>query len=261
MNKRFSNQVSIITGGATGIGYSVAKRLGEEGSKLVIVDQDADLGKQTVAEFNASDMNAVLVIGDVSDEKVAENAVAQAKKNWDRLDVLINNATTNPRKHPKYTANFESYPLELWQKYIDVNLTGLFLCSQEIGKVMAKQRNGVIVNISSIYGNVGADQRIYGKKDMSTPVAYAATKGAFLNFTRYVAANWHKKNVRVNTLSLGGVFKNHDKEFVKKYSEKTILGRMAKKDEYEGAILFLMSDASSYMTGSNLVIDGGWTTW
>ena len=198
-------------------------------------------------------------ICDLSKEKSRNLLIKNINKN--NINILINNATTNPRKHPKYSAKFESYPLDLWQKYVDVNLTGLFLCSQEIGNIMAKQRNGVIVNVSSIYGNIGTDQRIYGKKDMNTPVAYAATKGAFLNFTRYTAAYWQKKNVRVNTLSLGGVFKNQDKEFVKNYSEKTILGRMARNDEYIGALLFLISDASSYMTGANLIVDGGWTAW
>ena len=128
---------------------------------------------------------------------------------------------------------------------------------------MAKQKNGVIINISSIYGMSGADQRIYGKSNLNSPVSYAASKGGIVNLTRYLAAYWNKKNVRVNTLTLGGVQDNsyQSKEFIKKYSEKTILGRMAKKEDYEGAILFLISDASSYMTGSNLIIDGGWTSW
>ena len=128
---------------------------------------------------------------------------------------------------------------------------------------MAKQKNGVIVNISSIYGMTGADQRIYDKSNLNSPVSYAASKGGIVNLTRYLAAYWHKKNVRVNTLTLGGVKDEsyQNKKFVNKYSEKTILGRMANKEDYQGAILFLMSDASSYMTGSNLIIDGGWTAW
>jgi len=131
-------------------------------------------------------------------------------------------------------------------------------------KTLSKQmKKGVIVNISSIYGMSGVDQRIYSTSKLNSPVSYAASKGGIINLTRYLAAYWQKKNVRVNTLTLGGVQDNsyQTKQFIKKYSEKTILGRMAKKDEYEGAILFLLSDASSYMTGSNLVIDGGWTTW
>ena len=128
---------------------------------------------------------------------------------------------------------------------------------------MAKQKKGVIVNISSIYGISGSDKRIYGQSNLNSPVSYEASKGGIVNLTRYLAAYWHKKNVRVNTLTLGGVQDDsyQSKEFIKKYSEKTIFGRMAKKDEYEGAILFLLSDASSYMTGSNLIIDGGWTAW
>ena len=142
-------------------------------------------------------------------------------------------------------------------------MTGVYLCSQEFGKIMSKQKKGVIINISSIYGMVGADQRIYGNNKLNLPVSYAASKGAILNLTRYLAAYWHGQNIRVNTLTLGGVqdTRYQDKKFIEKYSEKTILGRMAKKHEYNGAILFLMSDASSYMTGSNLIVDGGWTAW
>jgi NAD(P)-dependent dehydrogenase (short-subunit alcohol dehydrogenase family) len=145
---------------------------------------------------------------------------------------------------------------------LDVNLTGVFLCSKEIGKIMLKQKSGVIVNISSIYGMVGADQRIYGKSKLNSSVSYAATKGGIVNMTRYLAAYWQKKNIRVNTLTLGAVLDKYmDKEFIKNYEQKTMLGRMGNKEEFGPALLFLMSNASSYMTGANLVIDGGWTAW
>jgi NAD(P)-dependent dehydrogenase (short-subunit alcohol dehydrogenase family) len=128
---------------------------------------------------------------------------------------------------------------------------------------MKKQSNGVILNISSIYGIQGSDQRIYGKSRLNSPSFYALTKGGMVNFTRYLAAYWNRKNIRVNTLTLGGVLDKNlqNKNFIKKYSEKTMIGRMANKKDYDGALLFLCSDASSYMTGSNLVIDGGWSAW
>ena len=159
---------------------------------------------------------------------------------------------------------FEDYPLDLWNKVVETNLTGVFLCCQEFGKTMGKQKTGgSIVNISSIYGINGADQRIYGKSQLNSPPSYAATKGAIVNMTRYLAAYWHGKNIRVNTMTLGGVLDktNMKKEFIDNYSKKTILGRMANSDEYNGALLFLLSNASSYMTGANLVLDGGWSAW
>ena len=128
---------------------------------------------------------------------------------------------------------------------------------------MKKQMKGTIINISSIYGLVGADQRIYGKSKLNSPISYSVTKSAIINLTKYLASYWYNTNVRVNTLTLGGVKDNlyMNPEFVKNYSKKTILGRMAEKSEYNGGLLFLISDASSYMTGANLVIDGGWTAW
>ena len=128
---------------------------------------------------------------------------------------------------------------------------------------LSKQKKGVIVNISSIYGVVGNDQRIYGKGGINAPPSNAVSKAGIINLTRYLAAYWHKKNIRVNTLTLGGVKDEsyQTKRFIKNYSEKTMLGRMASKIEYNGALLFLLSDASSYMTGSNLIVDGGWTAW
>ena len=256
------NKTIILTGSSGFLGTRYAHALSKLNANLVLVDYQNKKNKKLETElkklYNTKPMSFDI---DISNQDSVRDLTSTVIKKYKKIDVLINNATTNPKSHPKYTANFESYPLDLWQQYLDVNLTGLFLCSQEIGTIMAKQNNGVIVNISSIYGNVGADQRIYGKKNMSTPVSYATTKGAVLNFTRYVAAYWQKKNIRVNTLSLGGVFNNQDKEFIKNYSNKTMLGRMARNDEYIGALLFLISDASSYVTGTNLIVDGGWTAW
>ena len=186
--------------------------------------------------------------------------VKKVVKKYGKIDVLVNNAAYQGDDKLR-TIPFEKLPLESWNKAIDVNLTGIFLCCQEIGKIMVKQKKGVIINISSTYGIVAPDQRIYGKSHQNSAIFYAATKSAVLNLTRYLAAYWQGKGIRVNTLSPGGVEKNQEVNFKRKYSEKTMLGRMAKKDEYVGPIIFLASDASSYMTGSNLIVDGGWTAW
>jgi len=197
--------------------------------------------------------------------------VLSLKKNiltdFKKIDGLINNAAyTNIdaiKNSDDITAPFEKFSFELWKKILDVDLSGVFNCCKVFGSQMVKQRKGTIVNIASIYGIVGNDQRIYGNSKINSPVSYAAAKGGIITLTRYLAAYWYGKNIRVNTLTPGGVIDEsyQSKEFIKKYSEKTILGRMARSDEYNGALLFLMSDASSYMTGANLVIDGGWTAW
>jgi len=255
----------ILTGSAGRIGRRFANVLSQAGADLILVDieksKNEKLSKEITKKYKT---NCDAYYADFSDSSDIINLVNYTLKKYGKIDVLINNAHFIPRKDSKLSSTFEEYPLELWNKTIDINLRGLFLCCQKVGKVMVKQKKGVIVNVSSIYGLVGADQRIYGKSKLNSPSFYAATKGAMVNLTRYLASYWQGKNIRVNTITLGGVFdkKLHtDKTFLKKYSEKTILGRMANNEDFDGAILFLASNASSYMTGANLVIDGGWTAW
>ena len=266
-NKLFNlkNKTIVLTGSAGRLGTRFAHVLSKSGANVVLIDieQSANkkLERELILQYKTKPTSFCV---DISDQNKVKQLIKKIMLKYSKIDVLINNAHFIPRTHAKRDASFEKYPLDLWDETISINLRGLFLCCQEIGQIMLKQKKGVIVNISSIYGIVGADQRIYGKSRLNSPPFYAASKGAMVNFSRYLAAYWEGKNIRVNTLTLGGVFdeKLHkDKTFVKNYSKKTILGRMANKNEYNGAMLFLCSDASSYMTGSNLVLDGGWTAW
>ena len=180
--------------------------------------------------------------------------------------VLVNNAAidSNPSSPPEENGLFEDYPESLWDKVMDVNLKGVFLTSQVFGGHMAKNAGGSIINISSIYGIVSPDQSLYEYRRKNDeiffkPASYSASKSAILNLTRYLGVYWAKNNVRVNSLILAGVFNDQDEEFLKSYCSRIPIGRMAFQDDYNGALIFLASDSSSYMTGSDLVIDGGWT--
>jgi 2-deoxy-D-gluconate 3-dehydrogenase len=205
---------------------------------------------------------------DVTSPESARGMVQAALKTFGRLDILVNSAALDPKFDPQNISasdgSFENFPLEAWQQAMDVNLTGAFLCSQAAVKPMLAQGGGVMINIASTYGLVGPDQRLYqkpGQPPRYKPVYYPVTKAGIIGLTHYLAAYYAGKNIRVNTLTPGGVFNNHDDQFVQAYSSRTILGRMARKNEMNAALLFLASDASAYMTGSNLVVDGGWTAW
>ena len=217
-----------------------------------------NIAKQLEKKYKNSILPIKLVL---TDQKSIKNMVKKTIKKFSKIDVLINNAAFLGKVGKERQIKFEDLPLSLWDKAVSVNLTGIFLSCQEVGKIMVKQKHGVIINIASTYGIVAADQRIYGKSGQNSAVYYAATKSGILNLTRYLASYWQGTGIRINTLSPGGVENNQGNSFIKNYSYKTMLGRMARKDEYVGAILFLASDASSYMTGSNLIIDGGWTSW
>lgn len=260
-----SGKVIVLTGSAGRVGSRFSEVLSAAGANVVLVD--IDMERNTKLEKSLKQKYHVepfAVNCDISVPNQVKELVKRILQKYKKIDGLINNAHFVPREHPQKNAPFESYPFELWDKSITINHRGLFLCTKEIGKVMSKQKNGVIVNISSIYGIIGPDQRIYDKSGLNSPAFYSFTKGGMVNLTRYLASYWHGKNIRVNTLTLGGIFdeKLHtNKKFVKNYAEKTIIGRMSNKEDYDGAILFLISDASKYMTGANLVIDGGWSSW
>jgi NAD(P)-dependent dehydrogenase (short-subunit alcohol dehydrogenase family) len=259
------NKTAIVTGALGLIGKEHCKALSEAGANVVV----ADLDEQEAIEFAKSlDSESFGIFLNVTNKASVQNVKEKILEKFGHIDVLVNNAAINDMfENPKAAteqSKFENYPLELWQKSIDVNLTGVFLCSQVFGFEMAKQKKGSIINIASTYGIVAPDQTLYqkedGTQDFYKPPAYSATKGAIIMFTKYLASYWGKNGVRVNTLTPGGVENSQDEFFIKKYSAKTLLGRMAKPNDYKGALIFLASDASEYMTGANLIIDGGWTT-
>ena len=257
----FSNRVIVITGAAGLLGSEYADGFCQAGGNVVLADKNFEKCKKLAAKLEKKyGVKSLPIKLDVTNPNSIKKMVAHITKKFSKIDVLVNNAIYPEIGKIKKT-KFEDFPLDIWKKGIDVNLTGMFLCSQQIGEIMKKQKNGVIINISSIYGIKGPDQRIYGKTKIIKSALYATTKGAVINFTKYLASYWNRTGIRVNTLSLGGVEENQDRNFKKKCSDKTMIGRMAKKDEYVGALLFLSSDASSSMTGSNLIIDGGWNSW
>jgi NAD(P)-dependent dehydrogenase (short-subunit alcohol dehydrogenase family) len=266
-----AGKVIIITGGAGLLGSQFTEALASAGAYPVVADIDGGMAGTVASglqDFFPSS-KALPVQVDIADKPSVENMVSHVLDTFGRIDGLVNNAAINPKfeknEGKRHSSSFEEFPLDAWNLSLQVDLTGTFLCTQAVGRVMVELQSGSIVNISSTYGNVGPDQRLYEKEGTTErsfkPVSYSVTKGAILNFTRYLATYWGKAGIRVNTLTLGGVFNGHDDEFVEKYSWRTPLGRMARKDEYCGALLFLLSGASSYMTGSNMIVDGGWTAW
>ena len=257
-----SNKTIILTGGAGFLGSQYAEGLSQAGANIVLADINYAGCKNLAKQLEERYQNSVLPIKlDLTNQKSIKDMVKKTIKKFPKIDVLINNAAFQGKSGKERQIKLEDLPLSLWDKAVSVNLTGIFLTCQEVGKIMVKQKHGVIINIASTYGIVAADQRIYGKSGQNSAVYYAATKSAILNLTRYLASYWNRTGIRVNTLSPGGVENNQGSSFIKNYSYKTMLGRMAGENEYVGAIIFLASDASSYMTGSNLVGDGGWTAW
>lgn len=262
-------RVAVVTGGAGLLGRSHGLALGQAGGKVVIADVDGSGAERVAAEIAERTGVEVLACNtDVTDAEAVNGMVERTLEAFGRLDILVNNAALDPKfdagSAGRHAATFEDFPLDAWRQALDVNITGMFLCAQAAARPMLEAGSGVIVNIASTYGLVGPDQRLYareGEPPAFKPVTYSVSKAAALGLTRYLATYYAGKGIRVNALTPGGVFAGHDEVFLERYSLRTVLGRMADKEEISAALLFLVSDASSYMTGANLVVDGGWTAW
>jgi NAD(P)-dependent dehydrogenase (short-subunit alcohol dehydrogenase family) len=262
-----SGKVVIVTGGMGQLGRQFTRALAERGAKVAVLDQKID--EAAAAQHFGELRNSLLLVAtDITKRASLEAALTEINQKLGTPEGLINNAGLDspPGVPAAENGPFETYPEASWDKVLEVNLKGVFLCCQVFGSAMARAARGSIINISSIYGLVSPDQRVYEyhRKSGQTffkPVAYSASKSGVLNLTRYLATYWSPHGVRVNTLTFAGVFNNQDEGFLKPYCAKVPLGRMAREDEYNGAVIFLASDASSYMTGANMVLDGGFTAW
>jgi NAD(P)-dependent dehydrogenase (short-subunit alcohol dehydrogenase family) len=259
-----SSDLVLITGACGQLGSEYAKTFLIRGAKVVGLDVRPSACCDALAEQYPS--HYLFCEADVTSKTSLQRAQARILATFGTPTVLINNAAIDspPSAPPEENGTFEGYPEASWDKVIDVNLKGVYLCCQVFGAAMAQAGRGSIINVASIYGVVSPDQNIYDYRRQRgevffKPVAYSASKSGVLNLTRYLAVYWAKHSVRVNSLTIAGVFNHQEQAFLDAYCGRIPVGRMAKTDEYNGSVLFLASAASHYMTGSNLVVDGGWT--
>ena len=269
-NSLFSveNRIVVVTGGLGQLGRQFSLALAEHGAKVAVLDANVD-NPRVKAQFGDDPGDQLLfVAADVTSRPSLETALEQVRKAWGVPHALVNNAGLDspPGAPADENGPFETYPEESFDRVMEVNSKGVLLCCQVFGGAMAAAGRGSIINIGSMYGMVSPDQRIYEyratmNEGFYKPVAYAVSKSSLYNLTRYLATYWAPNGVRTNTLTFGGVFDGQDEQFLEGYCARVPLSRMARDDEYNGAVIFLVSDASSYMTGANMTLDGGWTAW
>ncbi len=260
----------VVTGGLGQLGHAFALALIEQGARVAVFDLGNDRAaiEKRYGE-RADDANLYFVAADVTSRSSLEAGLDQVVRHWGSVPHgLVNNAgiDTTPDAPPEVSGPFEQFPEEVFDRVMTVNTKGVVLCCQVIGGAMAEAGRGSIVNVGSIYGIVSPDQSLYEDRRRNgevffKPAAYSVSKSALYNLTRYLATYWAPKGVRSNIVTFAGVFNDQNESFRKRYCTKVPLGRMADADEYAGGIIFLLSDASSYMTGANLVMDGGFTAW
>lgn len=256
---RLEGKVVVLTGAAGIIGQEVVRTVVEAGARVFALDRDM----AALERLGPPHASLLLHEADVSDLQSLRAAHSILAAQWGEADVLLNNAAT---KTDNFFEPFESFPLDDWNQIMGVNLTGAMLAAQVFGSPMAQRGSGSIVNTLSIYGIVGPDQGIYegseylGRK-INTPAIYSASKAGLWGLTKYLATYWGHRGVRVNAITPGGIFSGQNEAFVRNYSSKVPLGRMASAQDMAHAMQYLSSEASRYVTGHNLVVDGGWTAW
>ncbi len=267
-----TDKVAIITGGAGFLGEMHAEAIAGAGANPVLADVKGTLAEDVARRISVKyKVKALGIRTDITSKEDIERLLKTVLNTFNRIDILINNVANDPKVKEGSRniewSRFENFPLDQWNEDVKIGLTGTFLCSQVIGTEMARRRSGVILNISSDLGVIAPDQRIYKKEghpeEMQAvkPVSYSVVKHGIIGLTKYLATYWAGKRIRVNALCPGGVYNNQPEDFVKKLTSLIPMARMAKRDEYKAAILFLVSEASSYMTGSTLIVDGGRSCW
>jgi NAD(P)-dependent dehydrogenase (short-subunit alcohol dehydrogenase family) len=266
-----TGRVAVITGGAGLLGTKHAEIIAAAGGSPVLLDlPQAKPQAAAAAIAKQYGVDAAGLAADITQLAEVEKVRDELLARFGHIDILINNAANNPKVESsgaKAWSRLENFPLEVWNDDIRVGLTGAFLCSRVFGSEMAKQGKGVILNVASDLAMIAPDQRLYRQPGLPEdeqpvkPVTYSVVKTGLIGLTRYLATYWATSGVRVNAISPGGVFNNQPEAFLVELHQRIPLGRMAHVDEYQGAILFLCSDASSYMTGANLAVDGGRTCW
>ena len=266
-----TGRVAVITGGAGLLGQKHAEAIIEMGGVPVLLDIAAERAASAAAALAAAYDRPAYGFGlDITNPEAVTAMLAQVLEQCGRVDILINNAANNPKMEAqdgKQWSRFEHFPLSIWDQDIAIGLSGAFLCSQVFGAEMARQGSGVILNIASDLSAIAPDQRIYRQPGLPDdqqpvkPVTYSVVKAGLVGLTRYLATYWADRGVRVNALSPGGVENGQDEAFVQRLTNLIPMGRMADKDEYKAVVVFLVSDASAYMTGVNLLMEGGRTVW
>lgn len=264
-----TGRTAVVTGGGGILGRGFCRVLAEHGARVAVLDLDAQAASASAEAVRELVMGAELLAlpCNVAEPEQVSEAVAQVVARFGGIDILHNNAATKTGDLKEFFEPFETYKQNTWREVMSVNIDGMFLMAQAIGRQMLTQgRGGSIIQTASIYGVVAPDQRIYEGsrylgRQINTPAVYAASKAAVVGLTKYLAAYWGDKGIRVNTLTPGGVESGQNDVFSQRYSARVPLGRMAQAGEMESALLFLASDASSYVTGQNLIVDGGLTCW
>jgi NAD(P)-dependent dehydrogenase (short-subunit alcohol dehydrogenase family) len=252
-----TGRVAIVSGGLGLIGSKFCEGLADFGAKLVIVDINKEKIYSLAEEIRKKYSTEVLpLVVDITDKNSVKEGVKEILDKFGKINILVNAAY--PR-NKDYGKKFEDLNFETWQENLDMNIMGSFIITQIVAKQMMKQKEGNIVNIGSMYGLVAPDFKIYEGTEWSAPSEYPIIKGGIIQFTRYLAVYLAPYNIRVNCISPGGIYANDSETFLKRYAEKSPMGRKADAQEIVGGLIYLVSDASSYVTGHNLVIDGGWT--
>lgn len=262
-SNRLDGQVALVTGGGGILGRVFCHALVEAGASVAIVDVSREAADSAAAEVGDA---CVSFACDVSDPGSVAATVAAVMDRFGRIDVLVNNAATKTANVRDFFEPFDSFSLETWREVMSVNVDGMFLMAQAVGREMVRAGRGRVIQTASIYGLVGPDSRIYEGSDylggpINTPAVYSASKAAVVGLTRWLATHWADKGIRVNCLVPGGVSSGQNSVFSDRYSERVPMGRMALAEEMAPPLLFLASEASSYVTGQVLAVDGGWTAW